>query len=501
MTYAEIVERLARYQEELSAESRLVRAGLKAKPELAAIQARYDDLFTQEHITEVKEALTAARNPRERERVERTMLALVEGRISAREMPFEESLLKTQLALTAEVDGERIGYHEFAGRLSREEDPARRERLRAAYVKLAAELAPQRLDLEQLTRQELAAFGFHSTREYAETKKLLNYEELLKKTIPILEETTGLYRRVMSETMRRAYGLELGEIPAAHVAHWRAGHEFDRLFPAESLVSSCRAAFAMMGLDLEAGGRIRLDAENRPQKNSRACCYPVKVPTEIYLMIKPRGGYEDVRTLMHEGGHALHFAYTDAGLPYEHRELPRSHALSEVFSFTMEQLTENPLWLEHALRVPKDISGRLSEWALLSNLFMLRRYVAKFTYELAFDAHPSDISRNRQTYAKTLRDLTGFVYEEDLYLEDMDPLFYSADYLRAWMASAQLEEHLTRTFGDRWFLRRETGDFLKSLYAKGVSWECEDLIRSLGMQPWDPRPLIRKFDVISRLLR
>jgi hypothetical protein len=167
----------------------------------------------------------------------------------------------------------------------------------------------------------------------------------------------------------------------------------------------------------------------------------------------------------------------------------------------MEQLTENPLWLEHVLRIPKDVASRLSERALLGDLFMLRRYIAKFTYELAFDAHPSDINRNKQTYAQTLRDLTGFVYEGDLYLEDMDPMFYSADYLRAWIASAQLEEHLTRTFGDRWFLRHETGKFLKSLFAKGVSWENEDLIRSLGMQPWDPRPLIRKFDVISRLLR
>ena len=501
MTYQEILQRLEEYHYALNTEDRLVRVGLKAAPEFTAIQSRYSGLFAQEHIQTVKEALGVTVNAKTRERMERTLFALLEGNVAEREMPVVQEIIAIRNRASANVDGQRFGYFELLARLSNEPDFGARERLRAALVGMTAELVPQQQDRERVTRQALAGFGFHSVREYAETKKHIKYETLLKKALPILEETTGLYRRVMSDAIRKEYGRDLGEISAAHVAHWRAGHEFDHLFPADKLLPNCKAAFATMGLDFDRIPAIAIDAEDRPKKNARASCYPAIVPHEVHLILKPKGGYDDVRAFMHEGGHAMHYALTDATLPYEHRQIPRSLALTEIFSFVMERLTENPLWLEHVMKVPKAAADRIANWALLGNLFLLRRYIAKFTYELAFDERPQDGVRNKALYAKTLRDLTGFAYEPELWLEDMDPQFYSADYLRAWIASAQLEEHLTRALGDRWFLKRETGEFLKKLYAKGDSWEAEELVQSLGMQPWDPLPLIRTFDGVAKLLR
>lgn len=501
MSYEDILRQLEAYHVALSTEDRLVRVGLKPRPEFTAIQNRFSELFSQESITAVRQAMDLAANPKKREQMERTLFALLEGVMAKEELPIEEEILGLCSRLSADVGGERVGYYEFAGRISRTDDFDARERLRAAQVSLIEQLIPKQIEREHVSRQNLSKFGFGSVREYAETKKKIRYEDLLKKTIPILEETTGLYRRVMSDAVKRAYGRELGAIGAAHGLHWRAGREFDRLFPAEQLLPLCSTAFSTVGLGLEDIRAIHVDAEDRPKKNPRACVYATRVPDEIHLIIKPKGGYDDYRAFMHEGGHALHFAGTDAALPYEWRLLPRSHALTEIFSFVMEHLAENPLWLEHVLHLPKAAAERVAAWALLGNLFMLRRYIAKFTYELAFDEKPYDAVRNKEFYAGTLKELTGFVYEPQLYLEDMDAGFYSADYLRAWISSAQLEEHLTRTYGDRWFLRRETGAFLKTLYAKGVSWENEELIASLGMTPWDPLPLIRKFDAVAKLLR
>lgn len=501
MAYAETIEQLARHQAELSEEHRLKRAGLKPWPDEVGVYDRHRDLFTQERVTEVKSTIDATWNRNERERLERTLFFLLDGHVRVRELPVEVELRKQQDELSAEVDGERVPYPEFKHRIIRETDPGRRERLRATYVRLTDELAPRRLELEQIRRQDLAFFGFRSPRDYAETKKHVEYDELLKKTIPILEETTGLYRRIMSESVRSAYGYELGEVPAAHAVHWRAGHEFDQLFPAGAIVSQCRSAFSALGLDLEAGGHVRLDLDERSRPGRRTSCIAARIPDEVHLITRFQGGYEGARSLMHAGGHALHFAHTDAKLPFEYRSLPRSLALTETFSLVMEHLSENPLWLEHALHVPKDISGRLAAWALLGDLFRLRRHVAKFTCSLAFDQRPGNSHANRETYAKTLRELTGFAYEPELYLEDLDPEFRAADRLRARLSAAQLEEHLTRAYGDRWFLKRESGNFLKSLYAHGVAWEAEDLVRHLGMQPWDPKPLIRKYDGVAKLLK
>ena len=501
MTYEEILKRLEEYQAALAAEDRLARTGLKPKPDLAATHGRFADLFTQEMLMEVRGLIERAPQPKRRDQMERALFALMEGMMSEATLPLEEQLLHAASSAEAEVDGARVAYYDLAPRISAEEGYEKREALRAAQAAEAEKLSPMRLDLEHALRQKLAKFGFRSVREYCETKKRLRYDVFLAKTLPILEETTGLYRRVMSDAMKRAYGRELGEIGSAHAIHWRAGREFDHLFPADKLAPLCAGAFATLGLPLDQARQIRVDAEPRAGKHPRACCYAPRAPEDIHVILKPQGGYEDVRAFLHEAAHAAQLAAVDPSLPYEWRSLPRSHALAETFAFLVEHLPESPLWLEHVLHVPKGAAERVAAWSLLGNLFLLRRYVAKFTYELAFDEKPYDVARNKALYSETLKDLTGFRFEPEFYLEDMDGGFYSADYLRAWIASAQLEEHLVRRFGDRWFLKRDTGSFLKELFAKGCSWDAEEMVQSLGMTAWDPLPLIRKFDGVSRLLR
>jgi len=501
MTYDEILKQLEEYQAALAAEDRLARTGLKAKPALSAIREKFAELFTQDAILAVRELIERAPHPKKRDQMERVMFALLEGSIAAETLPIEEQLLAKSAGLEAEFEGETIAYYDLSARISREDAFEKRDALRRLQAGLAEELTPLRLDLEHALRQKLASFGFRTVREYCETKKRVRYDAFLAKTLPILEETTGLYRRVMSDTLKRAYGKDLGELGSAHAIHWRAGREFDHLFPPDKLIALGVNAFATIGVPFEQDQQIRVDAEDRSGKHPRACCYAPRAPEDIHLIMKPQGGYEDLRAFLHEGAHAIHLANMDPSLPYEWRGLPRSYAMAETFAFLIEHLPENPLWLEHVMHVPKGAAERLGAWALLGNLFMLRRYVAKFSYELAFDEKPYDVPRNKELYAKTLKDLTGFAYEPAFFLEDMDGAFYSADYLRAWIASAQLEEHLVRRFGDRWFLKRDTGPFLKSLFAKGYSWNAEELVQSLGMTAWDPLPLVRKFDGVSRLLR
>ncbi|HTK60222.1 MAG TPA: hypothetical protein VL283_03390 [Candidatus Baltobacteraceae bacterium] len=501
MSYEEIVKQLEEYHVALATEDRLARTGLTAKPDFTSIREKYAELFTDQSIATVRELIERAAAPRRRDQMERTLFALLEGMIAAGTLKIEEQILAKAASLSAAVDGRDVGFHELTALIGAEQDPAKREEIRRAQAALAEELAPLRLEHEHALRQKLSGFGFGTLREYAETKKRIRYDVFLQKALPILEETTGLYRRVMGDAVRRAYGKELGDISAAHVHHWRAGREFDHLFPPDKIMPLCAGAFATIGLPFEHAHEIRIDAEPRPGKHPRAICYAPRAPSEIHLILKPQGGFEDVRSFLHEGGHALHFAHVDPALPYEWRGLPRSHALAETFAFLIGHLPENPLWLEHVMHVPKAAAERLAAWALLGNLFMLRRYMAKFTYELAFDEKPFDAARNRELYSKTLKDLTGFAYEPEFWLEDMDGGFYSADYLRAWIASAQVEEHLVRKYGDRWFLKRDTGIFLKAQFARGVSIDAEELVQDLGMTAWDPLPLIRKFDGVSRLLR
>ena len=57
----------------------------------------------------------------------------------------------------------------------------------------------------------------------------------------------------------------------------------------------------------------------------------------------------------------------------------------------------------------------------------------------------------------------------------MDAGFYSADYLRAWIRSAQLRAHLVREVGEDWWKRAETGERLRELFRQGTRPSSEEV--------------------------
>ena len=57
----------------------------------------------------------------------------------------------------------------------------------------------------------------------------------------------------------------------------------------------------------------------------------------------------------------------------------------------------------------------------------------------------------------------------------MDSGFYSADYLRAWIRSAQLRQSLIREVGEDWWRRPETGERLRDLFREGTRPTSEEI--------------------------
>jgi hypothetical protein len=77
----------------------------------------------------------------------------------------------------------------------------------------------------------------------------------------------------------------------------------------------------------------------------------------------------------------------------------------------------------------------------------------------------------------------------------MDAGFYSADYLRAWIRSAQLRAYLRREVGADWWRSAATGEILGGLFAEGTRPSTEDIARRLGFDPLDTTPLVTELTV------
>jgi len=86
----------------------------------------------------------------------------------------------------------------------------------------------------------------------------------------------------------------------------------------------------------------------------------------------------------------------------------------------------------------------------------------------------------------------GFRYRADGYLADMDGDFYSADYLRAWIRTAQLRAHLRSTIGEDWWRRTETGELLRALFQEGTRPTSEEIADRIGYDPLDTAPLVEE---------
>src|SRR4029077_20574787 len=121
---------------------------------------------------------------------------------------------------------------------------------------------------------------------------------------------------------------------------------------------------------------------------------------------------------------------------------------------------------------------------------LFRRYEAKLRYELGFWTRFRDDGGTPGGYEEFLTAATGIRYRSDSYLSDMDGGFYSADYLRAWIRSAQLRRHLIDTIGDDWWRNKETGELLAELFRSGTKLSSEDVAARLGFKPLDTAPLL-----------
>ena len=218
---------------------------------------------------------------------------------------------------------------------------------------------------------------------------------------------------------------------------------------------------------------------------------PADPPAVVHLITRAQGGLSDYQAFLHEAGHALHYAGCDPRLPWTFRALSRDHALTEIYSYIVEAVTKEPGW--HALHfgLSDAQATENAEATRFLEVLLYRRYAAKLRYELGFwDACPEERGESSRDYAPLLTEATGLRYDERGHLSDMDAGFYSADYTRAWIRSAQLRAHLRREVGEDWWRNRATGEILRGLFAEGTRPSTEEIAGRLGFEPLDTGPLV-----------
>ena len=479
---------------EIQTESRLAYSGLKREQDVAGVLEKYAWLYNAEAVRRAEGAYRAEADQGNKERLRRVYHYLLEGYVDRRTAPLEDALVTFEAGATVEIDGETIPYHNVPVLIAGEHDFERRDRIRAAALEVVVESNARRLEI---LRARLGAltdeFGYESYTTYNAERKRVDYGLLRSRMNGFLAETKETYAALMGRWVMETTGRNLGEIGSHHFAYVSRLPQYDEYFRKDELVAAYERT--LLGLDLDPASQenIHIDAEERPTKNPRARCYAPDPPGEVHLLIKPVGGLEDFMAFFHEAGHAQHFGNQDPALGYVERAVSTSYALTEIYSFLLEHLTQSRTWLTAVIGLPEETAREVAYHARLAELFLVRRYAAKLGYELDFFEDPLEEGRNRELYAAALSRATRFLHAPQNYLNDMDAGYYSADYLRAWITESMVRHHLEHAYGEAWFAEPEAGTFLRGLWATGERKENEDVARMIGCEPFDTTHLVGQF--------
>lgn len=490
------------FTEEISRESYLAHSGHKPVAEFKPIYDKYSHVLGEDALAltleQFKDSVKGTEEHRSASLLLEWQLDSQASRsladLDEREIAWESS------AVIETAEGRRIQYQTAAIEIANEKDRKKRLSLDAARAALVEkEHAPLRLERLQGEKDYIESLGVAPSYNAAfEEITGVSLSGLATECAAFLRQTQSMWDEVLPHYLRKSLGITPSEATRADALALLRASEYDAAFPGATLQESIARQLREMNVDPEANGRIVYDMGDRPGKRARAFCAPTRVPEEVYLVLRPHGGQSDYTTLLHEAGHALHFANVRADYPFEYKWLG-DNSVTESYAMLFDHRMQDRGWL---LRYTELGPGRVDDFLRLGGfeeLHLLRRYSAKLIYEVEAYGDSADWGDLPDLYVDTLTSATNFQYRAADAFIDFDPRFYSTRYLRAWQLQAVLNESLVSRFDIDWFRNPAAGPWLlNELWAEGQRESAEEIAARVGVsgEKLSFGPLVRNIEML-----
>jgi hypothetical protein len=486
------------FMEAISREGYLAYSGHKQTAELQAIYKQYERVMGRDALELTLDAFVNSTEDSDDRRSARFLLewqietqaARPLAALDEREIEWENS------AVVRSPDGRVIQYQAAPIEIANTTDRKLRLALDAARAKLVEkEHAPLRQERLQREKEYIESIGVaDGYNKSFETVTGISLSSLAGECEQFLRDTQAMWDDTFPRVLKKSLGIRPAQAKRADALALFRASEFDDAFPGNVMEAVVRRQVEEMGIDPTAQGRIIFDIGEREGKRSRAFCSPVRVPQEVYLVLRPHGGQSDYNTLLHEMGHALHFAYARGDYPFEFRWLG-DNSVTESYAMLFDHRMQDRRWLVRYTQLEKKRVGKFLRTAGFEELHFLRRYCAKLLYERALYSGEVPWGQLPDLYVSLLSGATGFEYQPADAFVDVDPRFYSARYLRAWQLQSVLDEHLVGNFDDDWFRNPRAGRwFVGELLAEGQRETAEEVASRTGASRLSFAPLERKIE-------
>jgi len=473
-----------RFLEGMDREFYLTGAGLKEELEIAPLFDRYGWLFSRDAVTQM---LARRQDRGSRYLAEFGVEYYMENTVKSLTEQVENAKMKATVAW----DGKEVPYRSAPVLVANEPDPGRRHELQRRLMQRTAQFNPTLAERMNALHQGARDLGFADYVGLWDELAELRLARLADDMRQVLARTHDIYFAQLAAYLEQV-GVTPAEADTSDTSRIIRAPQLDALFPEDRLVAMLRQTYLGLGVDMDKQANLHLDIESRPLKSPRAFCATIRVPEEVMLVIRPHGGRDDYHSILHESGHAEHYANVDPDLPMPFRRLG-DNSVTEGYAELMDDLLRSRRWLADVL----GLSGGEDHLRLANfyKVYIVRRYASKLLYEL--ELHRGDVTNMGQLYADTLGANLGVRVPPENYLSDVDDSFYAARYLRSWIFAVLLRQSLVRRYGHAWFASPAAGEFLVGLWREGQRRNADEIARDLGYNGLDIGPLIE--DLLSQV--
>jgi hypothetical protein len=479
--------RLEAFEQALNRELYRYYAGLKDSLELTTVYSDYSDLLSVESILEVKSELenTGDSFSSRRKSLKKIYEFLIDQHLDYRAASLTQEMERFMAQKTLAWEGKQIALSRIPSLIKSERDVLKRRNLGERYAGALGDSESLRREKIALQHSTAAALGFNTCIQAREFVNEVDYEAFMDAMDKALVRLDDSYQERLRVSIEATLGIPLQEAGSWDVARWQTQNDPAQVFSENSLLPVLEATVLELGIRPERSDAIAFDLEQRPLKQTRPFCIPVGVPDEIKIVMHPENGSRQYAALLHESGHAYHFAWTSASLPIEHR-VWGDRALTESYAFLFEHFLLDREWLARMLSYEK--SGEFLRFQSLYQVVLVRRCAGKLRFALKLFRGES-LEGMSQVYAEMMKAYTGLLHQPALWLADFSDGLESADYLRGWIFECMLREYLRSRYGKAWSRNPSAARFLKEIWETGQLYSVEELSREIGTGNLDPQIL------------
>jgi len=417
--------------------------------------------------------------------------ALIDHYLQRTLLPHETEMRTWMRGAAANVNGKKIFFRDIIPWCQKSSTYEERQILQQETGPLCRFLKPFALNywsiLIDIIRKEL---GFEDYLDYCRQKKGVDYRYYYELSKTLLNETDAIYFPAMEQWSHTRFHRPLNTLTRYDAMNLLGFGQFDPLFPPKTM-EDLTTFFDCWQIDLKNTPGLHLELGREKGKSAQAICFILQVPEEVYILMRPEGGWIDLETLWHELGHGLSAVFTSPELPIVDRDMATTFSLSESFAFLLQNLTLSRPFLADHLGLSSAAIKEIRYHKVLKDLSVFRRYAAKFVAE--FEMFSSGDLEDGKPYGEIMTRYTGFYHQPETHLFDLVPEFYSLDYLFGWMAEAILEAHLREHVGSRWMFNLESAVILKKWWSQGNRYGLPEFLDQNDLGTLSPDRLMERW--------